>query len=64
MTADRLNIKDGVVYRFDFVSDQARIIHFAISEVCVFPSIMAGVECLSILLGEKSRKKPAKSLDL
>ena len=38
-TAERLNIKDNVVYRFDFVSEQERILHYAAADVCVFPSI-------------------------
>jgi glycosyltransferase involved in cell wall biosynthesis len=37
--AERLNIKDCVVYRFDFVSEQERILHYAAADVCVFPSI-------------------------
>jgi len=38
-TAERLNIKDNIVYRFDFVSEKERILHYAASDVCVFPSI-------------------------
>jgi glycosyltransferase involved in cell wall biosynthesis len=38
-TAQRLNIKNNVVYRFDFVSEQERILHYAAADVCVFPSI-------------------------
>lgn len=38
-TAERLNIKSNVVYRFDFVSEQERILHYAAADVCVFPSI-------------------------
>lgn len=37
-TAERLNIKNNVVYRFDFVSEQERILHYAAADVCVFPS--------------------------
>jgi glycogen(starch) synthase len=37
-TAERLNIKDNVVYRFDFVNEQERILHYAAADVCVFPS--------------------------
>ncbi len=38
-TSERLNIKENVVYRFDFVSDQERILHYTAADVCVFPSI-------------------------
>jgi glycosyltransferase involved in cell wall biosynthesis len=37
-TADRLNIKDNVVYRFDFVPENERILLYAAADVCVFPS--------------------------
>jgi glycosyltransferase involved in cell wall biosynthesis len=37
-TADRLNIKNNVVYRFDFVPESERILHYAASDMCVFPS--------------------------
>jgi glycogen(starch) synthase len=37
-TAERLNIKDNVVYRFDFVPEEERILHYAASDLCVFPS--------------------------
>ncbi|MEM3377933.1 MAG: glycosyltransferase family 4 protein [Candidatus Bathyarchaeia archaeon] len=38
-TAGRLGIKDKVVYRFDFVPENERILHYAAADVCVFPSI-------------------------
>jgi glycogen(starch) synthase len=37
-TADRLGIRDNVVYRFDFVPENERILYYAASDVCVFPS--------------------------
>ncbi len=37
-TAERLNIKGNIVYRFDFVSEPERILHYAAADVCVFPS--------------------------
>ena len=38
-TVERLNIRDNVVYRFDFVPEKERILHHAaLSDVCVFPS--------------------------
>ncbi len=38
-TAERLNIKNNVVYRFDFVNEEERILHYAASDLCIFPSI-------------------------
>jgi len=35
----RLGIKENVECRFEFVSEQERIAHYAASDVCVFPSI-------------------------
>jgi glycosyltransferase involved in cell wall biosynthesis len=37
-TAERLRIQDKVVYRFDFVCEEERILHYAASDVCIFPS--------------------------
>jgi glycogen(starch) synthase len=37
-TAERLGIKDKLVYRFDFVPEKERILHYAASDVCIFPS--------------------------
>ena len=41
-TADRLGIKDKVVYRFDFVNEDERILHYAAADVCVFPKLRVG----------------------
>jgi glycosyltransferase involved in cell wall biosynthesis len=38
-TANRLGIKDKVVCRFDFVPEDERILYYAASDVCVFPSV-------------------------
>lgn len=35
----RLGIGDRVVFRTEFVSEHERILHYAMSDVCVFPSI-------------------------
>jgi glycogen synthase len=54
-TADRMNIKDNIVYRFDFVSEQERILHYAASDVCVFPSTYEpfGIVSLEAMAMEK-----------
>jgi glycogen(starch) synthase len=38
-TASRLGIKDNVVCRFDFVPEEERILHYAASDICIFPSV-------------------------
>jgi glycogen(starch) synthase len=38
-TADRLGIRDNIVYRFDFVPEEERIMHYAASDLCIFPSV-------------------------
>ncbi len=38
-TSNRLGITDNVAYRFDFVPEDERILHYAASDVCVFPSV-------------------------
>jgi glycogen(starch) synthase len=38
-TASRLGIKDNVICRFEFVPEEERILHYAASDVCVFPSV-------------------------
>ena len=37
-TADRLGMKDKIVYRFDFIPEEERILHYLASDVCIFPS--------------------------
>ncbi len=38
-TAERLNVKENLVYRFDFVPEEERILHYAAADLCVFPSV-------------------------
>jgi len=54
-TAERLNIKNNVVYRFDFVSEDDRILHYAASDLCVFPSLYEpfGIVSLEAMAMEK-----------
>ena len=54
-TADRLGIKDKIVYRFDFVNEPERILHYAAADVCVFPSIYEpfGIVSLEAMALEK-----------
>jgi glycosyltransferase involved in cell wall biosynthesis len=37
-TADRLGIKNNVIYRFEFVPEDERILHYAAADLCIFPS--------------------------
>ena len=52
---NRLNIKDNIVYRFDFVPENERILHYAAADVCVFPSIYEpfGIVSLEAMAMEK-----------
>jgi glycosyltransferase involved in cell wall biosynthesis len=54
-TADRLGIRDKVVYRFDFVPEYERILHYAAADVCVFPSVYEpfGIVSLEAMAMEK-----------
>jgi glycosyltransferase involved in cell wall biosynthesis len=54
-TASRLNIQENIVYRFDFVSEKERILHYAASDVCIFPSIYEpfGIVSLEAMAMEK-----------
>jgi len=38
-TASRLGIKDNVICHFEFVPEEERILHYAASDICIFPSI-------------------------
>lgn len=38
-TAKRLGIKDKIIYRFEFVPEDERILHYAAANLCVFPSV-------------------------
>ena len=37
--ASRLGIEQNVTFRFDFVPEEERILHYAAADVCVFPSV-------------------------
>ena len=54
-TSDRLGIKDKIVYRFDFIPETERILHYAASDVCVFPSVYEpfGIVSLEAMAMEK-----------
>ncbi len=54
-TAERLNIINNIVYRFDFVSEEERIAHYAASDVCIFPSTYEpfGIVSLEAMAMEK-----------
>ncbi len=54
-TSERLGIRDKVVYRFDFVPENERILHYAASDVCVFPSVYEpfGIVSLEAMAMEK-----------
>jgi glycogen(starch) synthase len=54
-TAERLNIKDNIVYRFDFVTEKERIQHYAASDICIFPSTYEpfGIVSLEAMAMEK-----------
>ncbi len=38
-TAERLGIKDKIIYRFEFIPEDERILHYAAADLCVFPSV-------------------------
>ncbi len=38
-TANRLGIEDKVIGRFEFIPEEERLLHYAASDVCVFPSV-------------------------
>jgi glycogen(starch) synthase len=54
-TADRLGIKDNIVYRFDFIPENERILHYAAADLCVFPSTYEpfGIVSLEAMAMEK-----------
>ena len=54
-TAARLGIEDKVVYRFDFVPEEERILHYAASDMCIFPSTYEpfGIVSLEAMAMEK-----------
>ena len=54
-TAERLGIRNKIVYRFDFIPEKERILHYAASDVCIFPSIYEpfGIVSLEAMAMEK-----------
>jgi len=54
-TASRLGISDKVVCRFEFVPEKERILHYAASDTCVFPSTYEpfGIVSLEAMAMEK-----------
>jgi glycogen(starch) synthase len=54
-TAERLGIKEKVVYRFDFIPENERILHYAAADACVFPSTYEpfGIVSLEAMAMEK-----------
>lgn len=46
-----LNLKDSVKMKFEFISEEERILHYATSDVCVFPSLYEpfGIVCLEAM---------------
>jgi len=54
-TAGRLGIKENVVCKFEFISEEERILHYAASDICVFPSIYEpfGIVSLEAMAMEK-----------
>ena len=53
--AYRLNIQNNIACRFDFVSEPERILHYAASDVCAFPSVYEpfGIVSLEAMAMEK-----------
>ena len=54
-TAHRLGIQNNVVTRFEFVPEEERILHYASSDVCIFPSVYEpfGIVSLEAMSMEK-----------
>ncbi|MDQ1279492.1 MAG: glycogen synthase [Thermoproteota archaeon] len=54
-TADRLGIEDRVSYRFEFVPEDERILHYAAADLCIFPSLYEpfGIVSLEAMAMEK-----------
>ncbi|HTX43451.1 MAG TPA: glycosyltransferase family 4 protein, partial [Methanocella sp.] len=51
----RLGLEDSIVCRFEFVSEHERIVHYAASDLCVFPSLYEpfGIVSLEAMALEK-----------
>lgn len=55
-TAGRLGVKDNVICNFEFIPEDERILHYAASDVCVFPSVYEPFGIVS--LEAMAMKKP------
>jgi glycosyltransferase involved in cell wall biosynthesis len=53
--ATRLGIRDNIIYRFEFVPEDERILHYAAADACIFPSIYEpfGIVSLEAMAMEK-----------
>ncbi len=53
--ADRLKIRNNIIFRFEFVPERERILHYAASDLCVFPSLYEpfGIVSLEAMAMEK-----------
>jgi glycosyltransferase involved in cell wall biosynthesis len=53
--AARLGVRDNVIYRFEYVPEDERILHYAAADVCIFPSIYEpfGIVSLEAMAMEK-----------
>lgn len=54
--ATRLGIRENIIYRFEFVPEDERILHYAAADVCIFPSIYEPFGIVS--LEAMAMKKP------
>jgi len=54
--ATRLGVQNNVIYRFDFVEERERILHYAAADLCIFPSVYEPFGIVS--LEAMSMKKP------
>jgi glycogen(starch) synthase len=54
-TISRLGMREKVICHFDYISEDQRILHYAASDVCVFPSVYEpfGIVCLEAMAMEK-----------
>ncbi len=53
--AVRLGIEKNIIYRFEFVSEDERILHYAAADLCIFPSVYEpfGIVSLEAMSMEK-----------
>lgn len=62
--ASRLNVSDKVIYRFEFVPEEERILYYAAADICVFPSVYEpfGIVSLEAMAMEKPVVVGAKGI--